>query len=149
MAAKEQATKDELVIQITDGPPELDFLFALARRTQVHLTLSVDQGKVLQDRQVFIDALEATGWLTHPSSENTLPDSETSNNGNVWKIKGHFWGDGKKSWSRLTLLFNETRGAKEKEYYSVWGSFQGSYNKRTRKGQVTTTNYKKGVVKVH
>jgi hypothetical protein len=104
-----------LSFQIENGPPELDFLFALARGTKVSLTISTEHGK--GGMGVFIDGIIMYKTIDRSS----------------FKVFGHFEGDGKKTWSGFP-------GPNGKKYY-LWGKFRGAYYKTIRKGYVITNNF--------
>jgi len=118
--------KADLRFAIVDGPPELDFLFAFARRVPIELTLmSPDGYGIKKDITVFIDVLAL------PPSErvyNKEPDPH-------WHIDGRFWGNGEDSWSTFE------HGKDKKDEYWLWGKFHGAYNKKTRGGVVITYNW--------
>ena len=112
------ASDEVLYISIGDGPPELDFLFALARGKRLSLTLCNEYGK--REVNVYIDGISVyePSYLEHPHH---------------WNITGHFWGNGKNSWSGFP-------GPNKKSYY-LWGKFKGNYDKRTRVGFIETKNF--------
>jgi hypothetical protein len=55
-------------------------------------------------------------------------------------IQGRFWGDGVKSWSNFQYAMDEQKGLEY--WYTLWGEFEATYNKRTRKGVLITKNFK-------
>jgi len=117
--------EEGLFVPIVNAAPELDFLVALARRETVSITILVDGKK--QDINVYIDSLAVpNGARVHPELKN-MPRSAY----NVWLIEGHFWGDGKGSWSGI--------GMPNKKGY-VWGPFTATY-KKSREGQMRIQNF--------
>ena len=120
--------EEGLFATIVNAAPELDFLFALARRKKVSITISLEGKR--QDIGVYVDSI-AVG-----KSDRVHPTLlETSD---VWFIEGHFFGDGKTIWSQIGL---RRRGDWLDQKYFVWGSFQGTYNKSKRKGEIRTNNF--------
>ncbi len=129
-SAMEQNEKG-LFVTIENAAPELDFLFALARRQKVSITISVDG--VEQDINVYIDSLAVPeGVRVHPELL-TMPRSAFD----VWFIEGHFWGDGKSTWSQIGL--KPRKDVTDQRYY-VWGPFTATY-KKSRKGQMCILNF--------
>src|SRR4030042_917150 len=134
--------KEPLYATIVDAAPELDFLFAFARRKQVSITISIEGVERKMDG--YIDSLSVgPGERIHPPSWEFT---------NTWFIEGHFWGNGKDCWSQI---FERSKGIQEDgwggheehiEIIDVWGGFQGVYNKGKRKGQISTINYKRMTV---
>jgi hypothetical protein len=131
--------KEPLFVTIVDAAPELDFLFALARRTKVSITFSVDG--IERSMDVYIDSLSVgKGERLHPTSQKFS---------NTWFIMGHFWGDGERSWSTIlhkpTEKIEDGRGNPLQLFddIEVWGSFQGTYHKGKRSGQIQTLNYRR------
>jgi hypothetical protein len=131
--------KELLYLTIDDAASELDFLFAFARRERVSITFALNG--MQQSRDVYIDSIAVgNGDRNHPASKKFS---------NTWLIEGHFYGDGKSCWSNV---FCRSKGVKEDgwggfkedfEEITIWGGFQGVYNKGVRKGQISTTNYRK------
>lgn len=107
--------KESLRLMISNGPPELDWLYSFARRKFISVTFSsIDGGK--RELSVCVDGLK-----------EMLSGEEV-----IWAIWGHFSADGKNEWV--------AHPAKELNLY-LWGGFSGEYDKRTRLGHINTENY--------
>ena len=119
-------TKQPLRFEIEDAAPELDFLFAYARRVGVSLTISIDGRQ--QDTGVFIDSLSVVMAERAYSEKDRDPSP-------IWNIEGHFYGNGKTSWSTFC---HGSCGE-----YQLWGGFKGVYNKKTRKGWILVAHWDK------
>lgn len=140
--------KEPLYLTIVNAAPELDFLFALARHTKVSITFEYNGMK--EDKEVYIDSLgNGLGERIHPLRQDQEPT-------NAWFIKGHFWGNGKDTFSNM---FRHAKSVEEQEFgryeergfgeavekgeeIELWGGFEGIYEKGKRKGQISVMNYK-------
>jgi hypothetical protein len=120
--------EDGFYLTIINAAPELDFLFALARRGTLSLTVAAEGGK--KDIDVYIDEIAV------PEGERKHAGTDEKNGSGTWFIKGHFWGDGKNSWSQISL-----GNSLEQQPYYIWGPFVGTYDKTRRKGQIHVLNF--------
>lgn len=132
------AIQEEIYLDIKNGPPEIDFLFALARRKILWLTLSFRTVSTVAKKevQVFIDSIGVPD--TERGYSRIKPRKKFK--GDIWLIQGHFIGNGEDSW--LDIDYDEEpEGKAGKKRLRLWGFFDAYHNKRTRKGYIHPRYY--------
>ena len=125
-------TNEVLEFFTTNAPPELDFLFALARGTEISITAEHRGAK--QEISIYVDGVH-------------ILDEER----NEWKIRGRILNGEKTDWISFGFLHTppDIANLKDSRFYQVrreyylWGSFLWKYNKKTRKGALRTKNFKR------
>lgn len=119
MASKE---KEVLLLEIVDGPSELDIVYSLLRRVEVEFTLQM--GIFRKRMSIRIRCIDDSKGIR------------------FFEIKGNFHGDGMRGWSTFPVVEKQGEDAVELEY-EIWGGFCGTYDPRKRMGQVETTRFRK------
>ncbi|MDO9231081.1 MAG: hypothetical protein Q7U36_01185 [bacterium] len=107
-----------LLLALKECPSEWDFLYNFARRYPINATIRMKNSINTAIVQFYVTGIET---IFYP--------------GDAWKIKGHFL-----EWK---CLYKENK--KTKYYYHLSGEFSGTYNTKTRRGEIRVINYKESV----